>query len=342
MKFPVKFLSVLSLSILVFSSAQAATEIKVSCGPAEKTLAQAWAGMVTDAKVKIEIKNAADAIDQFLGKGSDLVLTEPVLRPSQLKKVGKRAVLYLPMALTAQVVVTNLPGIEPGVLKLSPAVLSDIFLGDIKNWNDPAIKKLNPGLLLPDLDIFVVRLSNQNSMNDPFPAFLAAENPRWILKREKDKNIHWPVGQNVGDDPRALEKIRQWAGSIAVVNMAFAQGKHLKGVRILNAMGQFVAPSAASVEAALPSKKDKVLDQPAVMTKTRSRKAYPLTSVVWAIVDKSYQSVYHQPKKGPVLEAFLEAGLSAEGQKKAEEIFGAALPKDWIESALKKNGTIQF
>ncbi len=342
MKFPAVFLSVLSLSLLFFSTARAAVEIKVACSDAEKPLAQAWAGIVPETKVKIESKNASDAIDQFLGKGSDLVLTEPILRKSQLKKAGKRAVLYLPVALSAQVVVTNLPGIAEGELKLSPKVLSDIYLGVIKEWNDPAIRKLNPGLLLPDLDIFVIHRSHQNSKNDPFPAFLIEENPQWILKREQDKNLHWPAGENVGDDAKVLAKIRQWAGSIAVVDMNIAVEKGLKGDRIRNIAGQFVAPSAGSLEAALSLKKGMILEQPAILTRAPGKKAYPLTSVVWAIVDENYRGVYRQSQRGSALAVFLKAVLSPEGQKKTAELFGASLPANWIDSALKKAGQVQY
>ncbi len=330
------------LLLFVSAKAQAAPEIKISCGPAEKVLTKAWASGIKDAKVNVDSKNSADAVNQFLDRGSDLLLVETAFRDSQSKKQGKRSLYFLPVALSAQVVVYNLPGVRGGELKLNPSVLSNIFLGVIKNWNDPAIQKMNPGLLLPDLDILVVHLSNENSLNDPFAAFLVQENPKWTLKREKDKNLHWPVGQNVGDDKKAFQKIRQWAGSIGVVDFIFAEQTHLAMARVQNASGSYIVPSVSSIEAAVPNVKEVSFEKPLTLIKNRKKQGYPLTNIIWAVADQNYGIVYHQVQKGPVLAKFLKFILSEEGQKQAADLLGLALPTSWIDAALTKTNIIQY
>ncbi len=62
-------------------------------------------------------------------------------------------VVHIPTVLGSVVIVYNLPGVDH--LKLSPSTVSGIFLGKIKNWNDPAIKGENAGLKLPDSAISV-------------------------------------------------------------------------------------------------------------------------------------------------------------------------------------------
>ncbi|HXL74021.1 MAG TPA: substrate-binding domain-containing protein, partial [bacterium] len=209
------------------ASAWCAVEVKGAGGVSEKPLAQAWASQYSDARLKYDSKNTADAINQFLTKGCDFALIDSLLTASQIPKAMYHHSLYLPVALSAQAVIYNLPGISSGALKLTPAVLSDIFLGKIKKWDDPALRQLNPRFSLPDIDIRVVHQSDESSMNDFFPSFLEHQNPQWVLKREKDKNLHWPVGQNVNGNLKILQKMRQWAGVIAVMNFSFAEEKHL-------------------------------------------------------------------------------------------------------------------
>src|SRR6202007_1407382 len=64
-------------------------------------------------------------------------------------------ILHFPMVLGAVVPVYNIPHVK-AELKFSGQVLSDIFLGKITKWNDPAIAKLNAGVMLPATDITVV------------------------------------------------------------------------------------------------------------------------------------------------------------------------------------------
>jgi phosphate transport system substrate-binding protein len=52
--------------------------------------------------------------------------------------------------------VVNLEGIGPGQMRFSGPLLVDIYLGKVKNWNDPAILQLNPDLTLPNTPILVV------------------------------------------------------------------------------------------------------------------------------------------------------------------------------------------
>jgi phosphate transport system substrate-binding protein len=333
-------LAVCSL-ILVSSRAWAGTEIKGTCGNSLKTLALTWAKADTSDPVKVDSKSAHDAINQFLDKSSDWTLVETSFLSEQAKKAEKRSFLYLPAALGAQAVVYNLPGVPAGKLKLTPKLLSDIYLGLIKNWNDPVIRKLNPDLYLPDLDLVAVHLSNASSLNDPFPAFLAQENPKWTLKREKDKNLHWFTGENVGDVGKALDKVRQWAGSIAVLPFSFAFAQAMPMARLENSAGAFVEPSAQSIAAAVPVEAAS-FEKPASLIQSEAPGAYPLSFIAWVVVDRNYEKDYHQPQKGQSLAGFLKGILSDEGQKKAADLTGAALPAAWTVEALQRIDSIQF
>ena len=77
--------------------------------------------------------------------------------------------------------VTNLDAVKPGELKLTGAVLADIFLGKIKNWNDKAITDLNPGFKL-DGPITVVRRSDGSGTTFVFVDHLSKASPEWKSK----------------------------------------------------------------------------------------------------------------------------------------------------------------
>jgi len=318
-----------------FSSAWAGLEIKGAGSISEKTMVQAWTESYSAAKIKYESKNPADAINQFLGKGCDFVLMDTPLTDAQSKKAATHNLLYLPVALSTQAVIYNLPGILPGALKLTPKVLSDIFLGKIKKWNDPALKAINSKLILPDLDILVVHQSNESSMNDFFPAFLARQNSQWTLKREKDKNLHWPVGKNVNGNNKILDKLRQWAGVIAVVNFSFAQEKGLPVAQIQNESGRYIKPSLKSIEAAVPEEKG-------MKAKQNQAKAYPLAAVVIAAVYQDYGKTYHQYDRGHALVDFLSWALSSEGQNVVSKDFFTPLPENVLSQAQAKVQSIQY
>src|SRR5271166_256524 len=64
--------------------------------------------------------------------------------PLKGEELDKNGLAQFPMVMGAIVPVVNLEGIKAGELTIDGPTLAKIFLGDIKTWDDPAIKKLNP------------------------------------------------------------------------------------------------------------------------------------------------------------------------------------------------------
>src|SRR5215469_2811556 len=62
-----------------------------------------------------------------------------------------KTVLYFPVVIGPITVSYNLSGVKN--LKLDGPTIAKIFQGDIKTWNDPAIKALNSGVTLPSTPI---------------------------------------------------------------------------------------------------------------------------------------------------------------------------------------------
>ena len=72
--------------------------------------------------------------------------------------------------------------------------IAAIYLGDISRWNDPAIKKLNPKLSLPKLDIAPVYRSDGSGTNFLFTNYLSKVSPTFSQKIGANTSVQWPVG----------------------------------------------------------------------------------------------------------------------------------------------------
>jgi phosphate transport system substrate-binding protein len=322
---------ILSVVLLNPGFVWAGVEVKGAGGTAYKPLAQSWIANYSKIKIKYDSKNAAEGVNEFLSKDCDFALVDASLTPAEDKKGKSHRLLYCPVALSAQAVVYNLPGIPSGILKLTPKLLSDIFIGKIKKWNDPALRAVNSTLLLPNLDILVIHQSDESSLNDFFPAFLAKQNSQWTLKREKDKNLHWPLGQNVNGNRKVLDKLRQWAGVIVVMNYSFAREKQLPVAQIQNESGQYVEPTVKSIESA-------ALGHVGV----KGAKAYPLTAEVRVSIFQDYDKTFHQHNRGQALVDFLNWVLSSEGQEAGSKAFFVPLPESVLKQSLEEVKAIQY
>src|SRR5487761_53253 len=102
---------------------------------------------------------------------SDKPLTPDFLRQHHL--------IQFPTAIAGEDVVYNLPGVRAGQLIVSGPLIADIFMGKITRWNDPAIRKLNPGLNLPDMPISVVHRSDGSGTTFTFANYLSKVSPAW-------------------------------------------------------------------------------------------------------------------------------------------------------------------
>src|SRR5689334_4311150 len=80
----------------------------------------------------------------------DFGASDAPLSPDQA--TACKGCVQIPWALSATSVAYNVPG-APVHLHLDGTTLANIFLGNITNWNDAAIAKLNPGANMPNLKI---------------------------------------------------------------------------------------------------------------------------------------------------------------------------------------------
>ena len=101
--------------------------------------------------------------------------------------------MEVPALVIAIVPIYNLPEIPQG-LRLSGEVIAEIYLGDVKNWNDPQITKLNPGVTLPDLAIRVFNRPARQGIELRFFGVSFQGERKVQIKDRSEPLSDWPVG----------------------------------------------------------------------------------------------------------------------------------------------------
>jgi phosphate transport system substrate-binding protein len=189
-------------------------------------------------------------IKQIEAKTVDFGATDKPLEPKDLDANG---LVQFPVIMGGVVPVVNVQGIGAGKLKLNGPVLANIYLGAIKNWNDPAIKALNPGLALPDRAISVVHRSDGSGTTFIFTHYLSEVSPQWKSKVGEDASVAWPVGVGGKGNEGVASYASRINGAIGYVEYAYALQNKLAHVQLQNKAGNFVEPTTAAFQAAAAS-----------------------------------------------------------------------------------------
>ena len=129
-------------------------------------------------------------IKQIQAKTVDFGASDMPMKPEELEKNG---LVQFPAIVGGNVIVYNIKGVESGKMKLSGALVADIFLGKITKWNDAAIAKLNPGLTLPDTAIAVVHRSDGSGTTFIFVNYLSKTSDDWKTKVGEGTSVNWPA-----------------------------------------------------------------------------------------------------------------------------------------------------
>src|SRR5438309_894946 len=160
----------------------------------------------------------------------------------------RRPPVQIPVLLVAVVPVYNVPG--GGELRFSGKILAQIYLGAIKNWNDPAISRLNPDVTLPDLPIEVFHRDEGRGTSYIFTDFLSRKSPEFRSQVGKSASPKWPVGTTAKRSVDMVEKVKATPGAIGYVERSFAIRASLAFGSVQNSSGNFVKADPASMTAA--------------------------------------------------------------------------------------------
>jgi len=196
--------------------------------------------------------------------------------------------VQIPWALTATVPVYNIPGVGDTQLHLDGKTLAAIFLGEIRSWDDPAIRKLNPKLNLPSTNITVVHRSDGSGDSYVFTDYLSKVSPTWASKVGSATSVSWPTGVGGKGNAGVAAVVSSTPGSIGYISDAYVLQNHIHKAQLKNASGKYTLPSIASIEAAAQLVKEVPADNKISLTNPPSSKkfanAWPLSTFTYIIV----------------------------------------------------------
>jgi phosphate transport system substrate-binding protein len=196
-----------------------------------------------------------------------------------------KSILYFPVVIGPITMSYNLPSLSKP-LQLSAPVIADIFTAKITNWDDPAIKAVNPGVTLPNEPITIAVRSDSSGTTENFSLFLEkAAGSAWPLGSAS--TISWPSAARAGNGNGGVAQIvKSTPGAIGYVDYADAKASGLKYASILNPAGKYIAPSPASASAAA----DGVSVQSNLTFFSAwapGATAYPITYQSWVLINQS-------------------------------------------------------
>ncbi len=186
-------------------------------------------------------------IKQIQAKTVTFGATDAPLKGDQLEKAG---LVQFPMVMGGIVPVVNVEGVGPGDLTLDGPTLAKIFMGEIKSWDDPTIKKLNPEAKLPSSAIAIVHRSDGSGTTFNFTNYLSKVSPDWKEKVGSATAVQWPTGLGGKGNEGVANYVAQTKGAIGYVEYAYAKQNKLAHAKMINKDGKAVEPVIKSFQAA--------------------------------------------------------------------------------------------
>ena len=259
-------------------------------------------------------------IKQIEAKTVTFGATDAPLKGPELEKFG---LVQFPMVMGGIVPVVNIDGVSAGDLVIDGPTLASIFLGTIKTWDDPAIKKLNPNAKLPSQAIAVVHRSDGSGTTFNFTYYLAEASADWKSKVGSATSVEWPVGIGAKGNEGVSNNVSQTKGSIGYVEYAYALQNKLVYTKMVNKEGKAVAPTSAAFQAAAANADwNSVPGYGVILANQAGAESWPMTAATFILIHK-------QPDDAAAAAAALKffAWAYTKGDKMAEELDYVPMPK---------------
>jgi phosphate transport system substrate-binding protein len=279
--------SALVISALGFAgSSVSAQEITGAGATFPAPIYAKWAdayNKATGVRVNYQSVGSGAGIQQIRAKTVDFGASDMPLKDEDLAKDG---MVQFPTVIGGVVPVVNIKGVAPGQIKLTGAVLGDIYLGKVTKWNDAAVTALNPGVALPDAAISVVRRADGSGTSFIFTNYLSKVNAEWKSKVGEGTAVNWPTGAGGKGNEGVSSYVQRLPNSIGYVEYAYAKQNKMAHVQLKNAAGNFVQPDDENFKAAAAGADwSKTFYQ--ILTEQPAKEAWPITGATFILMYKN-------------------------------------------------------
>jgi len=264
-------------------------------------------------KVNYQSVGSGAGVRQFVKESVDFGATDEPIKASEAAKV-KRGVVQFPAVGGTIAVAFNKA--DCSGLKLTQKQVVDIFLGEIKTWDQ---LKCGKG------KITVAHRSDGSGTTFAFTNSLSAFSSEWKSKVGEGKSVKWPVGVGGKGNEGVAGVITNTPGAIGYISQAFVRGP-IKAAAVQNRAGKFVMPTLAGGAAAL---NNITLDANLAGEDPNPAgdKSYPITTLTWILAYQEGNSL----KAGPIRKAMLY--LLGPAQNQADELGYVPLKGDILKKA---------
>ena len=337
---------ILSIAALAVTAALVATAAALAGGSARNADVLSGAGatfpfpLISQWQKDYESKTGVQINYNPIGSGGgiaaitartvDFGASDAPLTPDQF--AACKGCVQIPWVLSATAVIYNLPGV-PNNLKLTGPLIAYIYLGKITQWDDAAIKKINPGVNLPSTKITPVWRSDGSGTTYNFTDYLSAVSPQAKSKIGNSTQVNWPVGVGGRGSSGLAGVVKNTTGGIGYVDIAYALANKIQFARVLNRAGKYVTPGLRGITAA--GKQVTKVPPSNEMHIVNPTKGDPLA---YPICTFSYVLLPMNSSKAAALRKFVFYALTA-GQKLGPRLLFVPIPKPVLvasEKTLKK------
>lgn len=172
--------------------------------------------------------------------------------PVKGEDLDKNGQFQFPAIIGGTVPIINLDGFKPGELRITGPILAEVFLGDIKMWNDPKLVALNPGKNLPNQQITVVHRADGSGTTFNWTDYLTTVSKAWADRVGRGAAVKWPAATSVGGkgNEGVAANVTRIKGSIGYVEYAYVKKNNLVFMQLQNKNGKYVSPDDLTFAAA--------------------------------------------------------------------------------------------
>ncbi len=226
--------------------------------------------------------------------------------------------LNIPLAISAQQINYNIPGLNNVHLNFSGPVLAGIYNGGIQYWDDSKIEAINRQYAskLPHQHIIPIHRADGSGDTFIFTQYLSFSTPSWNRGPGYGTTVSWPsVSGGVGatGNPGMVQACQGTQYSIAYIGVSFlnqTNAAHLGYAQLQNRSGKFVLPAPSNISSAANALSSKTPgDERISLVFAPGPSSYPIVNYEYAIVNPRQSDGATKA----ALQAFLRWAVSSGG-----------------------------
>lgn len=327
----IRLLGVAIAAVLVMATGAASASAAGLTGAGSTLVAPLMANWINGFEIKegISVKYGAvgsgAGISQITARTVDFGASDAPLTPEQAASCN--SCVQIPWGLSAVGIGFNVPGVKK--LNLTGPLLAGIYFGKITNWNDPKIKKINPGAKLPNLAITPIFRSDGSGTTYGFVRYLSKVSKAWRSEVGYATSVRFPIGVGAKGNAGVTSTVTKTPGAIGYIEASYIIAAGLRAAAVQNKAGNYELPnlknieSAASIVKSVPANNELTISEPPKSATI----AYPISTFTYAIVP------HNAPQKGFV-QQFVKYCVTI-GQKYGPALDFPPMPKVVTQAALK-------